>query len=406
MRLATLAGFATQLSTAGGTAEGVGGVPDAALPYHAANVWPFEQAIIHRAAVTHGLAGAAAVAALGGHVLLRLPAFPELLRLATPPHPALAAADFDVDAGLQISGVSLLPAPGKQGSGAGAGAGVPVRVRAVRAQRAVGVLNRVAPRSRWTQEFRLAGCDPQLWTVAARDYFAKALQLQRSAPGASAPLPAAPVSAPPPPPKAVQQQQEQRVRQQEQRAQQQEQRVRQGQPGQAKDAASLQPQVAGSVAVPERSGEANDADSAAVPERPERPNDADSAGPNAAASLQPLPSTPRGVAASQLSAYQCVRDPPVWRCRDGSATLRCDMINDDFCDCADGSDEPGTAACAGTSAAFACEVVPPPPRARTRRLAVLPASRVDDGVCDCCDGSDEPAGTCGRHPACSDGAPR
>lgn len=62
-------------------------------------------------------------------------------------------------------------------------------------------------------------------------------------------------------------------------------------------------------------------------------------------------------------------------------------LNDDYCDCPDGSDEPGTAACAGrappaTALHFYCEN-------RWHLPAEIPASRVNDGVCDCCDGSDE-----------------
>ncbi len=80
-----------------------------------------------------------------------------------------------------------------------------------------------------------------------------------------------------------------------------------------------------------------------------------------------------------------------FQCLDGKGgDLAMESLNDNYCDCADGSDEPLTSACSGYSLSrvqvrsFVCHRsgggVP------TVRLF---ASRVGDGVCDCCDGSDE-----------------
>ena len=73
---------------------------------------------------------------------------------------------------------------------------------------------------------------------------------------------------------------------------------------------------------------------------------------------------------------------PGFRCLDRSEkeALGPSKVNDDFCDCADGSDEPGTSAC--PNGRFYC-------RNSGHRGIFIPSSRVDDGVCDCCDGSDE-----------------
>lgn len=68
------------------------------------------------------------------------------------------------------------------------------------------------------------------------------------------------------------------------------------------------------------------------------------------------------------------------RCRDGSKTIPIQRVNDEFCDCADGTDEPGTSAC--PSGKFYC-------RNRGHIPYLLFSSRVNDGICDCCDGSDE-----------------
>jgi len=73
-----------------------------------------------------------------------------------------------------------------------------------------------------------------------------------------------------------------------------------------------------------------------------------------------------------------------FHCFDGQGSpLPAAAVNDEYCDCADGSDEPGTGACAGqTTTVFFCRNEGSTPRH-------LYASRVGDGLCDCCDGSDE-----------------
>lgn len=106
---------------------------------------------------------------------------------------------------------------------------------------------------------------------------------------------------------------------------------------------------------------------------------------------------PRGVAPGEQALFQ--ETSGGFHCLNGAVVPR-DALNDDYCDCADGSDEPGTAACSGWPGRF-------------RRLATAVGestavveglfycanagsqpqyvynSRVNDGVCDCCDGMDE-----------------
>ncbi|KAI5006755.1 hypothetical protein ZWY2020_033998 [Hordeum vulgare] len=70
----------------------------------------------------------------------------------------------------------------------------------------------------------------------------------------------------------------------------------------------------------------------------------------------------------------------VIKCKDGSGKFTRDQLNDDFCDCPDGTDEPGTSAC--PEAKFYCK------NAGHSPITIF-SSRVNDGICDCCDGSDE-----------------
>lgn len=59
------------------------------------------------------------------------------------------------------------------------------------------------------------------------------------------------------------------------------------------------------------------------------------------------------------------------------------QVNDDYCDCLDGSDEPGTNAC--SNGMFFCLFQD----SRKKYRRVIPSTMVNDGICDCCDGSDE-----------------
>lgn len=70
-------------------------------------------------------------------------------------------------------------------------------------------------------------------------------------------------------------------------------------------------------------------------------------------------------------------------CFDGSLTIDFSQVNDNFCDCPDSSDEPGTSAC--PNGVFYC-------RNRGHEPKVLSTAFVDDGICDCCDGTDELSG--------------
>ncbi|KAF9651810.1 hypothetical protein BDM02DRAFT_3110284 [Thelephora ganbajun] len=77
----------------------------------------------------------------------------------------------------------------------------------------------------------------------------------------------------------------------------------------------------------------------------------------------------------------------LWSCLDESRSIPWSSVNDDYCDCPDGSDEPGTGACKNST--FFCVNV-------GHVGALISATRVNDGLCEpqCCDGSDEPTGIC------------
>lgn len=82
----------------------------------------------------------------------------------------------------------------------------------------------------------------------------------------------------------------------------------------------------------------------------------------------------------ELSFYQ----PNVpFKCLDGSGVINWMKVNDDYCDCRDATDEPGTSAC--SNGVFHCDN-------KGHKFENIPSSRVNDGICDCCDGQDEYSG--------------
>lgn len=87
--------------------------------------------------------------------------------------------------------------------------------------------------------------------------------------------------------------------------------------------------------------------------------------------------TIRGAPLAMRSMYNPNRD---FECLDGSLLIPFVHVNDNYCDCADASDEPGTSAC--SNGVFYCENAGHQPY-------YVPSSWVNDGVCDCCDASDE-----------------
>lgn len=96
----------------------------------------------------------------------------------------------------------------------------------------------------------------------------------------------------------------------------------------------------------------------------------------------------RGVNPILLDRYQPDADGMFHCLNDSTIAIPADRINDNYCDCPDGSDEPGTSACSNSK--FYCENEGFFPH-------YIPSSWVDDGVCDyekCCDGTDEPKGKC------------
>lgn len=74
-------------------------------------------------------------------------------------------------------------------------------------------------------------------------------------------------------------------------------------------------------------------------------------------------------------------------CRSSGQRMPASYVNDDYCDCEDGSDEFMTNACPDSK--FHCRTGHVIGR---KGWKVIASHRVNDGICDCCDGSDEWSG--------------
>lgn len=107
---------------------------------------------------------------------------------------------------------------------------------------------------------------------------------------------------------------------------------------------------------------------------------------SAAISAQASSDKLRGVLPARRDLYTPT-NAGTWKCLSGDKEIAWSKVNDDFCDCPDGSDEPGTSACKNSS--FYCVN-------EGHEGATISSSRVNDGLCEkeCCDGSDEPEGVC------------
>lgn len=96
-----------------------------------------------------------------------------------------------------------------------------------------------------------------------------------------------------------------------------------------------------------------------------------------------------GVAPEDINLFKPTVENGVeyFKCLKTAQKIPYKSLNDDYCDCEDGSDEPGTSACSlvNSNGVFYC-------KNEGFDENKLPSSMVNDGICDysyCCDGSDE-----------------
>ena len=95
----------------------------------------------------------------------------------------------------------------------------------------------------------------------------------------------------------------------------------------------------------------------------------------------------KGIRIRDIENYTRIFVDQKFRCIDGSKEILWDRLNDDFCDCSDGSDETFTNAC--RNGKFYCTKQLRHQTGRGHDVFVR-TSRINDGICDCkLDCSDE-----------------
>lgn len=92
----------------------------------------------------------------------------------------------------------------------------------------------------------------------------------------------------------------------------------------------------------------------------------------------------KGIHEKQSSFY-VPNEENMFGCIESGEKIPFNRLNDNYCDCLDGSDEPGTNAC--PNGLFYCKHQRIKIDRKIRNF--IPSSMVNDGICDCCDGSDE-----------------
>lgn len=91
----------------------------------------------------------------------------------------------------------------------------------------------------------------------------------------------------------------------------------------------------------------------------------------------------RGVLHSTMSKYRPDTNNN-FKCLTNNQWIPFEQVNDDYCDCEDGTDEPSTNAC--LNGTFFCDTQH---SGKPISFNSVPSDKVNDGICDCCDGSDE-----------------